>query len=117
MKRSPRSLRNSLPDADERKFPRDRYAKVDGLRLRYWVRGHGENVLLLRPTPKGVKRYISRCFADPGRAPAEWVSAHVELATLPGAQQAFLAILRSESGPNPKRAVYLLSQLWTRRPD
>lgn len=215
MKRSPRSLRNSLPDADERKFPRDRYAKVDGFRLRYWVRGHGENVLLLPalggsvedwlgaferlddhfrlwalelpglgrsdkpfrgysvdffvhvalgfmslqeierahvvglsmgggigialtlqmpvrvqrlvlvssallgrrlhpflhlctlpllgelllcPTPKVVKRYISRCFADPSRAPAEWISAHVELASLPGAQQAFLAILRSANG-------------------
>ena len=31
----------------EHELPRDRYAEVSGLRLRYWMEGHGPDVLLL----------------------------------------------------------------------
>ncbi len=54
--------------------------------------------LLLRPTPKVVERYIGWCVGDHESAPAEWVSIHRELAMLPGAKQAFLAMLRSANG-------------------
>jgi len=54
--------------------------------------------LLLQPTPRVVERYIGWCVGDPESAPAEWVSTHKDLATLPGAKQAFLAMLRSANG-------------------
>ena len=54
--------------------------------------------LLLYPIPKVVERYISWCLADPRKASSEWIAIRKELATLPGAKQAFLATLRSGTG-------------------
>lgn len=53
--------------------------------------------LLLTPTSKVVERYISWCLADPTKAPSKWVAIRKDLATLPGAKQAFLAMLRSST--------------------
>lgn len=55
--------------------------------------------LILRPRPAVVERYISRCLADPRNAPRDWVAVHQALARLPGAQRAFLAVLRCGMGP------------------
>jgi len=53
---------------------------------------------LLRLTPKMVERYIGWCLGNPENAPSEWITLHKELAMLPDAKQAFLAILRSTNG-------------------
>jgi 4,5:9,10-diseco-3-hydroxy-5,9,17-trioxoandrosta-1(10),2-diene-4-oate hydrolase len=45
-----------------------------------------------------VERYIGWCVASPDNAPSEWVAVHKELAMLPGAKQAFLAVLRAANG-------------------
>ena len=55
--------------------------------------------LILRPRPAVVERYIVRCLADPRSAPRDWVAVHQALACLPGAQRAFLAVLRCGMGP------------------
>lgn len=54
--------------------------------------------LFLRPSPRMVERYMTWCLADPQKAPSEWVAVHKELASLPGAKQAFLATLRAGAG-------------------
>ncbi len=54
--------------------------------------------LLLRSTPSMVERYINWCAGNRGNVPSKWVVIHKKLATLPGAKQAFLAILRSANG-------------------
>jgi len=53
---------------------------------------------LLRPTPKMVERYIGWCVGNSENVPSEWINLHKELAMLPDARQAFLAILRSANG-------------------
>jgi len=70
--------------------------------------------LLLQPTPKVVERYIGWCVGDPDKAPAEWVSTHKELAKLPGAKQAFLAMQRAANsvfGTKKRELQPILSRL------